>query len=51
MGNTRSAILMMTLAIKTGFICHLLTCLWVFVGRLSDKENNANWLNSDLGVS
>ena len=51
MGNTRSAILMITLALKTGFICHLLACLWVLVGRISDKREKPNWIHKDLGMS
>lgn len=43
-GSTRSGLLMISLALKTGFICHLLACFWVLVGRIGSAKDMDNWM-------
>jgi hypothetical protein len=46
--NTRSALVIIALALKTAFVCHLLSCLWVFIGRQGSHHGVDNWLMYEL---
>lgn len=43
-GRTRTIILLTALTFKMGFLCHILTCTWVYIGRLGDAQGDYNWL-------
>jgi hypothetical protein len=45
-GMTRSALRMFWLIVQIGFICHLMACLWVMVGRNAKLEEHS-WLSAD----
>ena len=40
-GMTRSALRMFWLIVQIGFICHLMACLWVMVGRNAKLEEHS----------
>ena len=47
--STRSVIILFGLALKTGYICHLLSCFWTYVGRIGARDKSeASWLEHDL---
>lgn len=46
-GNTQHFLVIFGLIIRTMFFCHLLSCIWVAVGRSGAKRGDLNWLNAD----
>ena len=49
--QTRSTIVIASLALKTCFIAHVLACIWVFVGRQGSMAQIDNWLSNEMKVS
>jgi hypothetical protein len=46
-GSTQQLIIIFGLAIRTILFCHLLSCVWVAVGRSGAKRGELNWLAAD----
>jgi hypothetical protein len=46
--QTRSVIVVAVLALKMGYTVHLLSCLWVLVGRMGSLADDDNWLIHEL---
>jgi hypothetical protein len=46
--NTRTAIVIIILALKMGYIAHVLSCLWVLVGREGSRSGDENWLAHEM---
>lgn len=47
-GNTRSALLLVQLALALGFVCHCFACGFVLVGRLGDQQGLPSWLEYEM---
>ena len=46
-GNTQHFLVILGLILRTMFFCHLLSCIWVAVGRSGAKRGDLNWLTAD----
>lgn len=46
-GSTQQLLVILGLAFRTVLICHLLSCVWVAVGRSGAKRGELNWLAAD----
>ena len=48
-GSTRSAVLMIQLSFYLGYVCHLLACGFVMIGRIGAQDPDADsWLENEM---
>jgi len=42
-GSTRSGVILLSLAMQLGFICHIGACIWVYIGRRGAMMGEHTW--------
>mmetsp|Transcript_29838 Transcript_29838/g.35188 ORF Transcript_29838/g.35188 Transcript_29838/m.35188 type:complete len:811 (-) Transcript_29838:159-2591(-) len=48
-GTTKTCLRMCRIIFTLCFICHVMACLWVMLGRIGAKQGKENWLNEFFG--
>lgn len=42
-GSTRSGVILLSLAMQLGFICHIAACIWTYIGRRGAINGDHTW--------
>ena len=47
-GRTKSAVMMLSIVVKTAVINHMLACIWTLIGRVGSVNGRDNWLEYEV---